>query len=97
MLGRQENENGSTITIKCEKEATSRIWKEFLIDIISNQEKQLSDYGIVNGISVSIKKSNNLIVVWTKTTSIIIQNQIINYLITRFPELKEEDVFFKEN
>ncbi|BFU20606.1 translation initiation factor 4e, putative [Entamoeba histolytica HM-1:IMSS-B] len=93
----KENENGSTITIKCEKEATSRIWKEFLIDIISNQEKQLLDYGIVNGISVSIKKSNNLIVVWTKTTSIIIQNQIINYLITRFPELKEEDVFFKEN
>ena len=80
----KNNKNGGFWSFKVEKELAEKIWLELSIYLISEKlcvnEK---DNNIINGISISPKKSFCIIKIWNNTTvksDLAILNQNIDYL-----------------
>ena len=91
------NQNGSTITIKCNKNDTTMIWKELLIHLISNQSNEYINNSVINGVSISMKRDNNILSFWINSTNTKQQQNTINFIVSLFPQLKKEDTVIKEN
>ncbi|KAL7720862.1 eukaryotic translation initiation factor 4E type [Entamoeba marina] len=92
-----KNVDGGTITIKCKKEDTSKIWKEALVLAISGEESLMHTVGEITGISISMKKSNNLLIIWLNSTNTNYHDVVTNYILNTFTMLKMEDVNWREN
>ncbi|ELP93546.1 eukaryotic translation initiation factor 4E type, putative [Entamoeba invadens IP1] len=93
----KKNIKGGTITVKCPKEETAIIWKELLVLVISNKDCETIHKGKINGVSVSMKKANNLIGIWVDTKDSNFKDNVIKFIVDYFPVLDEGDVGWKEN
>ena len=91
------NQNGSTITIKCHKNETAQLWKLLLVNVISNQPNEFITHTLINGVSVSMKRDNNILSLWINSTNAKQQSNAVKWILSLFPQLKQEDVIVKEN
>ena len=91
------NQNGSTITIKCQKNETALLWKQLLVQMISNQSNDYINNSIINGVSVSMKCNNDILSFWINSTNSKQQQNTIHFILSLFPQLRKEDSFIKEN
>ena len=86
------NVRGGTVTIRCDKDVTAVVWRGLVIDLISGaQDRDLGD-GTVLGVSVSMKRRNNLLIVWLNTTGTAFHEAVTARILALFPQLKESDV-----
>ena len=73
------------------------IWKELLIHLISNQSNEYINNSVINGVSISMKRDNNILSFWINSTNTKQQQNTINFILSLFPQLKKEDTVIKEN
>jgi len=87
---------GGMWKLRCRKHNTDEVWQEILLACIGEQfQLNLNQDDEVLGVSVNIRKNDDLIQVWNKSSSNVDNSQIVNKIKSLLPGVEFETNFYK--
>jgi len=91
------NENGGFWSIRVKKEDSPEVWKELILAVIGEQFTPFLEEGDdINGVTVSLRQTNDIIQVWNRRSSEQGKDKIFKKVRNLLPNINFEAHYYKE-